>query len=137
MWFWPKPLIDCPVTKKILRRYVPELNDLQLQAKALLDRFGPFVRKAERDAITANVAFEDWHDSYNDKKLQKAVDKIKAKVSDLLIEVKSDLASPEPEVKEAQLTDAEVAAGIRYLTGQDADKASLANDRGWMLPSTM
>lgn len=74
---------------------------------------------------------EFWHDDYKPKKLQAVVDKIERRVSDRLVEARAALAMPDSEVKEAQLTDAEVAAGIRYLTAQDADRASLANDRGW------
>lgn len=109
--------------------YEIQLTELQQRAVDLVAKFGPFVTKKERDAITAFTTFEYWHDDYKPKKLQAVVDKIERRVCDKAKDAK--VKAIPGIVVNSWLTDDQVVAGVRYLTGLDSDMGALDNDEGW------
>ncbi|HEY8575182.1 MAG TPA: hypothetical protein VIL88_02460 [Devosia sp.] len=101
------------------------VDEVQQEALDLVSKFGPFVLKKERDVITLYTSMASREEGYSRKKLQAAIDSIAAR-SKAVREGAAKLPS-----LPRTMSDAQVVAGIRYLTGLDADRAAKANRVGW------
>jgi len=104
--------------------YIAPRDSTQLAAIAALEKWGQFCSgHDELVAIAGKKRGADWNDRDKVKMLLKQTDRRAAKQ---LANIPANIAGGD-----SGMSDAQVAAAIRFLTGRDADHAELPNHEGW------